>query len=87
LSNLQTREIRLERRVEPAGTKAVRRGSRGERRERSFTRRECDRWHKETVTSSQPVLPPGELGSSRQSVHLGNSSTESPADVTDDRPS
>ena len=58
----------------------------GERRERSLTRRECDRWHKETVTSSQPVLPPGELGSSRQSVRLGSSSTESPADVTDDRP-
>jgi len=43
----------------------------GERREKSLTRRECDLWHKETVTSSQPVLLPGELGSSRQLVRLG----------------
>ena len=75
--------------VEPVG--AVR-GSSGVRLEPvcdvrdRLTTRECDRWLEEIVTSSQPVLLPGELGSSRQSVRLGSSSTESPADVTDDRP-
>ena len=40
---------------------------------------------RESVTSFQSVLLPGELGSCRQSVRFGSSSTVSPADVTDDR--
>ena len=57
----------------------------GDARGRLMTR-EFDRWPEETVTSSQSVLLPGELGSSRQSDRFGSSSTVSPADVTDDRP-
>jgi len=38
-----------------------------------------------TVTSSQSVLLPGELGSCRQSDRFGSLSTVSPAGVTDDR--
>jgi len=53
---------------------------------RPLTTLEFDRWPEETVTSSQSVLLPGELGSSRQSDRFGSSSTVSPADVTDNRP-
>jgi len=54
-------------------------------RDRLMTR-EFDRWPEGTVTSSQSVLLPGELGSSRQWDRFGRSSTVSPAGVTDDRP-
>ena len=43
-------------------------------------------WHVETATSSQPVLLPGELGSTVTSFGSYYSPTESPAVVTDDRP-
>ena len=36
-----------------------------------LTTQEFNRWPGETVTSSQSVLLPGELGSCRQSVRLG----------------
>ena len=64
----------------------VSRAELGERRERSLTRRECDRWPGKTVTSSQSVLLPGELWVESTVGSFGSSSTESPADVTDDRP-
>ena len=51
-----------------------------------LTTQEFNRWPGETVTSSQSVLLPGELGSSRQSDRFGSSSNVSPAGVTDDRP-
>jgi len=73
---LETREVRLETRWTCW---------RRERFERDrLTTREFDRWREESVTSSQPILLPGELGSTVPS--FGSSPTESPADVTDDRP-
>ena len=115
LLSLQTREIRLERRAEPAGTREVRlqtswtcwneRGSSrlawslvvtwevaddteligGDTRDR-LTTQKFDRWLGEIVALSLPVHLPGELWVKSTVGSSGSSSTESPADVTDDRP-
>ena len=85
------------------GTREVRRGSCGAWwcRERSLTTQsstggvvkdcltaqEINRWPGKTETSSQSVLLPGELWVESTVGSFGSSSTELPADGTDDRPS
>ena len=52
-----------------------------------LTVQEINRCPGKTVTSSLSVLLPGELWVVSTVASSGSSSTESPADVTDDRPS